>query len=212
MSWALWITGFPGSGKSVIARAAGERLRAMGEDVTILELDVLRRALTPTATYGDEEREAVYRALVYIGVRLVESGRSVIFDATAHRRAWRDLARAALPRFAEVQLVCPLEVCRQREQSRPRGAAPPGIYGRWPEEAPFDAIVATAGGPYVPPSLLRQLAIGGRLLMPVGPPHSQEFIRVTRPSPDVCEREVLEKVAFVPFIGAEGWQAGEVGA
>jgi protein-L-isoaspartate(D-aspartate) O-methyltransferase len=60
----------------------------------------------------------------------VDAGTPVIFDATAHRRAWRDLARAALPAFAEVQLVCPLEVCREREAARPRDAAPRGIYAR----------------------------------------------------------------------------------
>jgi protein-L-isoaspartate(D-aspartate) O-methyltransferase len=128
MSWAVWITGLPGSGKSVIARAVAERLHADGEDVVVLELDAIRRVLTPAPTYSDAEREAVYRALVYIGACLVDAGIPVIFDATAHRRAWRDLARAVLPRFAEIQLVCPLEVCRWREAARPRGTAPTGIY------------------------------------------------------------------------------------
>lgn len=434
MSWAIWITGLPGSGKSVVARAAAARLRAAGQDVTVLELDALRRILTPAPTYSDGEREAVYRALVYIGARLVATGRPVIFDATAHRRAWRGLARATIPRFAEVQLVCPLEVCRQREQARPRGTAPAGIYahaaqpgarvpgvnvkyelalapeltidtavssieaaaeaivdmvrgrfllsisprfgtpepdaempgrqllleggsdeqrvisrrarawvareqmvesqiaargvrdpavlstmrtvaredfvapelahhayadrplpigeeqtisqpyvvaamtealrlgprdrvleigtgsgyaaavlaviaaevytierikslaesarGRlaelgytnvhvrhgdgslgWPEHAPYDAIVVTAGGPDVPLSLLRQLAVGGRLVMPIGPsPWSQELVRVTRTDAGAYEREELEPVTFVPLIGAEGWSAAEVGA
>src|SRR5438067_6114497 len=52
----------------------------------------------------------------------------VIIDATAHRRAWRDLARAAIPRFAEVQIVCPPETARERERTRSTGHAPPGIY------------------------------------------------------------------------------------
>ena len=94
MSWAVWITGPPGSGKSTIARAVADRLREEGEDVEVLELDRIRRVITPAPTYSDAEREAVYRALVYIGARLVEAGIPVIFDATAHRRAWRDLARA----------------------------------------------------------------------------------------------------------------------
>ena len=128
MSWAVWITGLPGSGKSVVARAVAERLRGQGEPVTVLELDAIRRRLTPTPTYSDAEREAVYRALVYIGASLVERGRPVIFDATAHRRAWRDLARAMVGRFAEVQLLCPLTVCRQREERRRHGHAPAGIY------------------------------------------------------------------------------------
>jgi protein-L-isoaspartate(D-aspartate) O-methyltransferase len=128
MSWAIWITGLPGSGKSAIARAAAAELRSRGEDVAVLELDEIRRVITPAPTYSDAEREAVYRALVHIGATLVDAGIPVIFDATAHRHAWRDLARATLPRFAEVQLVCPLEVCQTREAARPRGAAPPGIY------------------------------------------------------------------------------------
>jgi protein-L-isoaspartate(D-aspartate) O-methyltransferase len=128
VSWAIWITGLPGSGKSVIARAAAKELCSRGERVVVLELDEIRRVITPVPTYSDAEREAVYHALVYIGATLVDSGIPVIFDATAHRRAWRDLARAALSSFAEVQLVCPLAVCREREAARPRGAAPPGIY------------------------------------------------------------------------------------
>ena len=132
-SWAVWITGLPGSGKSVIARAVAEQLRSEGEPVTVLELDVVRRVLTPTPTYSDTEREAVYRAFVYIGASLVDRGHPVIFDATAHRRAWRDLARATIRQFAEVQLLCPLEVCQQREAHRPRGHAPTGIYVRGAE-------------------------------------------------------------------------------
>jgi protein-L-isoaspartate(D-aspartate) O-methyltransferase len=130
MSWAIWITGLPGSGKSVIARAVADELRVRGVDVVVLELDALRKVLTPQPTYSDTEREAVYRALVYTGALLVDAGTPVIFDATAHRRAWRDLARSALPAFAEIQLLCPLDICRQREARRPHGMAPPGIYGR----------------------------------------------------------------------------------
>jgi protein-L-isoaspartate(D-aspartate) O-methyltransferase len=432
MSWAVWITGLPGSGKSVIARAVAEQLRAEGHPVTLLEMDVVRRVLTPTPTYSDLERDAVYRAFVYIGACLVERGRPVIFDATAHRRAWRELARATIKNFAEVQLHCPLAVCRLREADRPRGNAPVGIYARsaqagarvpgvnvdyefarapeldidtvtrsvgaaaadvvglihrqcsparsdmapdarpdddelagrlllehgseeqraiserarawvardrmvdeqiaarrvrdpvvlhamrtvprerfvdeiqarfayedeplpigegqtisqpyivaamtqalrlrpgdrvleigtgsgyaaavlsvivaevytiervgslarsarrrlrdlgyanvhvrhgdgslgWPEHAPYDAIGVTAGGPDVPRSLLRQLAVGGRLVMPVGPTtRSQRLVRVVRTGEDTYEREALEEVAFVPLIGAEGWPADEV--
>src|SRR5512132_3625711 len=121
MSWALWITGLPGSGKSVIARAAAADLAAHGERVTILELDALRRTLTPTPTYGGAEREAVYRALVMIARSLTRAGRPVIIDATAHRREWRALARSSIEDFAEVQLVCPLEIVRERERTRGPG-------------------------------------------------------------------------------------------
>ena len=75
----------------------------------------------------------------------------------------------------------------------------------WPEHAPYDAIVVTAGGPRVPEALLRQLAPGGRLVMPVGSAGSQRMVRITRSAAGDCEREDLELVAFVPLIGAEGW-------
>jgi protein-L-isoaspartate(D-aspartate) O-methyltransferase len=76
----------------------------------------------------------------------------------------------------------------------------------WAEHAPYDAIVVTAGGPDVPRSLTRQLALGGRLVMPVGPEERfQRLVRVTRTGPDTYERETLEEVAFVPLVGAEGW-------
>ena len=128
MSWAIWITGLPGSGKSLIARAAVERLRADGQRVALLEMDAVRRVITPHPTYSDVERDRVYRALVYVATSLVEAGVPVLVDATAHRRQWRDLARAAIRHFAEVQLECPIEVCREREATRPRGHAPTGIY------------------------------------------------------------------------------------
>jgi adenylylsulfate kinase len=130
MSWALWITGLPGSGKSVLARAAAERLRARGLPVTVLELDAIRRIVTPTPTYSDAEREVVYRLLVFMAAVLTDAEVPVIIDATAHRRRWRDLARALIPRFAEVQLECPLAVAQEREQTRRGGHAPRGIYAR----------------------------------------------------------------------------------
>jgi protein-L-isoaspartate(D-aspartate) O-methyltransferase len=80
----------------------------------------------------------------------------------------------------------------------------------WPEHAPYDAIVVTAGGPDVPRSLLRQMAVGGRLVMPVGPTtRSQRLVRIVRTGEETYDREWLEDVAFVPLIGAEGWSAEE---
>jgi adenylylsulfate kinase len=96
----------------------------------VLELDQIRKVLTPTPSYTDAERDIVYRALGYMATLLTEAGVPVIIDATAHRRVWRDLVRAAVARFAEVQLVCPLEVCRERERRRTEGHAPRGIYAR----------------------------------------------------------------------------------
>ncbi len=75
----------------------------------------------------------------------------------------------------------------------------------WNEHAPFDAIVVAAGGPDVPPALLDQLAIGGRLVIPVGTGRAQELVRVTRAGKTEFRREDLGAVQFVPLIGAQGW-------
>lgn len=75
----------------------------------------------------------------------------------------------------------------------------------WPEHAPFDAILVSAGGPESPPApLLEQLAEGGRLVVPVGSPRLQELIRLRRTS-DGFVREPLGEVRFVPLIGEAGW-------
>jgi protein-L-isoaspartate(D-aspartate) O-methyltransferase len=78
----------------------------------------------------------------------------------------------------------------------------------WPEAAPFDAIIASAGGPRVPEALKEQLEIGGRLIMPVGrTPDRQHLVRLTRVDEETFDGEILEQVMFVPLIGAEGWDA-----
>jgi protein-L-isoaspartate(D-aspartate) O-methyltransferase len=77
----------------------------------------------------------------------------------------------------------------------------------WAEHAPYDFIIVTAGGPRVPPALLDQLAVGGRLVMPVGStPRFQRLIRVIRTAEDKYDHEPLEEVAFVPLIGEQGWK------
>lgn len=78
----------------------------------------------------------------------------------------------------------------------------------WPEAAPFDAIIIAAGGPRVPEALKKQLAVGGRLVMPVGrTPNQQELIRLTRTGKDSFATETFDEVMFVPLIGAQGWDA-----
>ena len=95
MSWAIWITGPPASGKSSIARAVEAELRAQGRPVQRLELDEVRQSITPAPSYTDAEREVVYRALGYLAALLAGAGRPVLIDATAHRHRWRDLVREA---------------------------------------------------------------------------------------------------------------------
>jgi protein-L-isoaspartate(D-aspartate) O-methyltransferase len=79
----------------------------------------------------------------------------------------------------------------------------------WPEEAPFQAIIVSAGGPHVPEALKQQIAIGGRLIVPVGAFGFQTLIRVHRTGEDRFEEEDFGAVAFVPLIGEEGWAEPE---
>lgn len=80
----------------------------------------------------------------------------------------------------------------------------------WTEGAPYDAIVVAAGGPTVPEALLDQLAVGGRLVIPVGEDRDlQTLVRVTRHADGRLEREDLGDVRFVPLIGVQGWRGDE---
>jgi protein-L-isoaspartate(D-aspartate) O-methyltransferase len=74
----------------------------------------------------------------------------------------------------------------------------------WPEKAPFDAIIVTCAAPDLPPSLVGQLADGGRLIIPVGDISSQKLLRITCGKAGLKE-EVLELVRFVPLVGEEGF-------
>jgi protein-L-isoaspartate(D-aspartate) O-methyltransferase len=76
----------------------------------------------------------------------------------------------------------------------------------WPGEAPFDAILVTAGSPQVPPPLVEQLAIGGRLVIPVGDRYTQTLTRVRR-TPEGLKHEYLGGCRFVKLIGRHGWEA-----
>jgi protein-L-isoaspartate(D-aspartate) O-methyltransferase len=74
-----------------------------------------------------------------------------------------------------------------------------------PDQAPFNAILVSAGGPRVPESLKQQLAIGGRLVIPVGRDIHQTLLLVRRIDQHEFEQEDYGAVTFVPLIGAEGW-------
>ena len=75
----------------------------------------------------------------------------------------------------------------------------------WAEQAPFDAIITTAGAPEVPEALKQQLAPGGRLVIPVGDQGSQVLQRIIRVDENRYEEESLIDCRFVPLIGQHGW-------
>lgn len=130
MAWAIWVTGLPGSGKTTLVRRVEAHLQAGGVPVRVLELDEIRKIVTPEPSYSAQERDILYGALAYMAKLLTELGWNVIIDATGHLRRYRDRARSLIPAFAEVYLDRPLELCREREGARAEGQAPAGIYAR----------------------------------------------------------------------------------
>ena len=125
-AFGIWMTGLPASGKSTIVSALRPQLEALGLTVDVLESDEVRRLLTPQPTYAETERDLFYRALAFTGQRLVAHGVTVVFDATATRQAYRDLARAMIPHFIEVAVECPLALCMSRDR---KGTYQKGLRG-----------------------------------------------------------------------------------
>ena len=76
----------------------------------------------------------------------------------------------------------------------------------WPDEAPFDAIVAAASGSHVPQGWIEQLKPAGRIVMPIGDPHAaQSLVKVTKAEDGTLRMEDLGGVRFVPLVGQEGF-------
>jgi adenylylsulfate kinase len=115
-AFAIWVTGLPASGKSTIVAALKPKLEGLGLTIEVLESDAVRRLITPVATYAQAERDQFYRAVAFVGARLVAHGVTVVFDATANRRAYREFARHLIPRFLEISVDCPLNVCLDRDK------------------------------------------------------------------------------------------------
>jgi len=151
VGWCVWITGLPGSGKSVVSRALLEFLNKKGVFVQLLSSDELRKFLTPNPVYSLEERDNVYATMVYIAKLLTQNGVNVLIDATGNLRRYRDDARSQMSSFIEVYLECPLDICMQREAERKETYnAPTQIY----QKATFNRTLSTVPGigqPYETP-------------------------------------------------------------
>jgi adenylylsulfate kinase len=170
--WCVWITGLPGSGKSVVSEALFTLLNQKGIPAQLLSSDALRKVLTPKPSYSLEERDIVYATLAYIAELLTRNGVNVIIDATGNLRSYRDNARKQIPKFAEAYLECPLDVCMHREAKRGRTYhAPKQIYSRALKgKAP---TVPGVGQPYEPPL------------------NPEITVDTTRCNPQECARQIL---------------------
>lgn len=130
MAFAVWFTGLPGSGKTAIASRTAAILGKEGLIIKILQLDEIRKVITPEPRYTDEERDVVYASLSYMAKLLTESGVNVFIDATGNKIKYRNLARKLIPKFGEVYITCPLKVCMERERRRKAVFSPKGIYDK----------------------------------------------------------------------------------
>ncbi len=124
MTFAIWITGLPGCGKSTIAR----HLHKMLDNTEYLRLDEIRKKFVKDPKFTDEEREMVYAKFIDEGVKQTGLGKNVIYDATAHKLAWRREARSKISDFLEVYVRCPLGDCIKRETERNDGLVQAELY------------------------------------------------------------------------------------
>ena len=139
--WAIWITGRPGSGKTTIAVLVAETLGPRAIPLRVLDLPTARQRLLPYHPGSEADHEIVCRALAYAAKLLTEAGIAVLIDATAERRVWREVARELIPRFAEVQLLCPSSLCAERERAARWGLGGEAPHAPRPAPAPEPDIV-----------------------------------------------------------------------
>ncbi len=138
----IWITGLPRSGKTTLARAVVDALRARSVPALWLDSDDLRAVMTPEATYSDRERDVFYATVAHLAALGAQGGIIVVVSATASKRVYRDAARSQAPRFTEVYVYCSPQSRDARDDA--------GLYAR----AKTGAItnLPGAGAPYEPPA------------------------------------------------------------
>jgi len=141
--FTLWLTGLSGAGKSTIASAVAERLRAEGAAVEVLDGDEVREHLSKGLGFSREDRDTNVRRIAYVAKLLCRNGVAVITAAISPYRAAREEARREIGEgFIEVYVNASLEECIRRDVK--------GLYGK----AIAGAITSFTGvsDPYEPPT------------------------------------------------------------
>lgn len=111
----LWFTGLSGSGKTTTAREAASVLREQGRRVEWLDGDELRKTLSSDLGFTPADRLEHIRRVVELAKTHADSGAIVLVSAITPYRSMRAYARSVLPRFVEIYVECPLEVCERRD-------------------------------------------------------------------------------------------------
>ncbi|MFC1574779.1 protein-L-isoaspartate(D-aspartate) O-methyltransferase [Gemmatimonadota bacterium] len=191
-------------------------LRVMGELPRELFLPPYRRSLA----YRDQalplsQGQTIsqpYMVAIMTEALLIEEGDRVLEIGTGSGYQTAILSRMASAVFSMERISAlaagAQETLEELDCQNVRIEVGDGTLG-WPQEAPFQAILVTAGAPRVPESLQEQLTTdGGRLVVPVGDRLVQELVRITRRG-NAYERETLLSCRFVPLVGVEGWEPSE---
>jgi adenylyl-sulfate kinase len=134
-SWLIWLTGLPGAGKSTLAEALVERLRARGLQVLQMDGDRFRQAFGGVLGFTPEDRSENLRRAGSLAELLVGGGTNVVAAFVSPYEADRNRIRELFPSgtFAEVFVRCPLEVCEERDRkgqyAKARGGEIPNFTG-----------------------------------------------------------------------------------
>lgn len=170
-----------------IGQAYADNALPIGEKQTISQPYIVALMLEALKLTGKEKVLEVGAGSGYLTAVL-----SLLADKVYSIERITALARAARKTLDE--LACPNVIVRI-------GDGTAGL----PEEAPYDAIIVSAGSPDVPQALIDQLKTGGRLVIPVGGRDEQELVRLTK-KPDGILRERLCGCRFVKLVGRHGWE------
>jgi adenylylsulfate kinase len=111
----LWLTGLSSAGKSTLANYVGERLRAAGYKVEVLDGDIVRQRLSKGLGFSKQDRDENVRRIGFVAELLSRNGVIVIVSAISPYRALREEVRGRIENFAEVYVNASLELCEQRD-------------------------------------------------------------------------------------------------
>lgn len=114
----VWITGLPAAGKTTLAVETARRLRERQARCIVLDSDAVRAAIVPAPGFDPEGRAAFYTTLARLAALVATQDTIVLVAATAHRRTFRDHARAISPAYLEVHVDTPIAECRRRDPKR----------------------------------------------------------------------------------------------
>lgn len=139
----LWLTGLPSAGKSTLAFALADRLRAAGARVEVLDGDEIRAGLTRGLGFSREDRAENVRRIGFVAHLLSRNGITVLCPVISPYRVDRDAVRALVgPAFQEVWVSTPVEVCSERDVK--------GLYAQ--QRAGTLSHLTGVDDPYEPPS------------------------------------------------------------